>query len=62
MNELEHIWGDVVDCYYEAEEEYKELPERFAERYPFQKSMDEYTYELLEWRESIEEYLKEVEK
>lgn len=62
MNELEHIWADVLDCYDEATKEYYGLHDKFTEEYPFEKSFDEYIIPLAEWRISIEEYLKEVEK
>ena len=62
INELEHIWQDVLESFDQAVEDDSELPNEFAEEYPFEKSFDEYIIPLAEWRMSIEEYLKEVEK
>lgn len=58
INELERIWQDVLESFDQAVEDDSELPNEFAEEYPFEKSFDEYIIPLYEWRTSLEEYEK----
>ena len=62
INELEHIWGDIEDSYDEAVNENDEVYDEFCNKYPFEKSFDTYLLPIMEWRYSLENYLKEVEK
>lgn len=62
INELEHIWQDVLESFDQAVEDDSELPNEFAEEYPFEKSFDEYIVPLYEWRTSLEEYEKKCKR
>lgn len=62
INELERIWQDVLESFDEAVEDDSELPNEFAEEYPFEKSFDEYIVPLYEWRTSLEEYEKKCKR
>lgn len=55
IDDLADIWQEILTTYDAANDEYKDISEIFAEKYPFEKSFDEYIWDIYDWKKAIKD-------
>ena len=62
IDEFKRNWAEIIECYNNIEETDDDFVSAFSIHYPFEKSMEDYTLEIINWASSLEEYQKKKEK